>query len=427
MVETQLAQIAQQVSQSVKSQGQFPGNTEANPKGQMNALTLRNGKVLEETTNPKSIVVEDEAIVIEDEDKALEEIVVEKKQAYEKEASLTPPRVYIPPVPFPQRLAKAKLEQKYGKCLDILKRMHINIPFLEAIFEIPSYGKFLKELLSSKKKLGASTTINLPKECSAILLNKLPQKLDDPGSFSIPCSIGGIYIQRALYDLGASVSLMPLSIFKRLQMTDLKPTRVSLQLVHRSVKFPLGVIEDVPLAIGKLVIPCDFLVMDISEDTQVPIILGRPCLATAGAMIDVRSGKLLLQVGVDKVDFELSETMGGPSMSDSSYRVDVLEEYLSEPSLERTSSDKLQDCLTNIDSEDVELLAYAWLLLGSSVGQKNLDFTDIKMKTRTRTIFHNQLQNLPNQQGIANNSAIIQVPSLHTQVERVPDLTNQRM
>ncbi|XP_074290649.1 uncharacterized protein LOC141617360 [Silene latifolia] len=273
MVETQLSQIAQQVIQSVKSQGQFPGNTEANPTGQMNALTLRNRKVLEEATNPMSIIVEGKAIVIEDEGKAMEEIVVEKKKAYEKEASLTPPGVYVPPVPFPQRLANAKLEQKYEKFLEILKGMHINIPFLEAISEIPSYGKFLKKLLFSKKKFGASTAINLSKECSVILLNKLPQKIDDPGSFSIPCSIGGIYIQRALCDLGASVSLMPLSIFKRLQMMDLKPTRVSLQLADRSVKFPLGVVEDVPLAIGKLVIPCDFFVMDIPEDTQVPIIL----------------------------------------------------------------------------------------------------------------------------------------------------------
>ncbi|XP_074298312.1 uncharacterized protein LOC141629166 [Silene latifolia] len=192
MVETQLPQIAQQVSQSVKSQGQFPGNTEANPKGQINALTLMKGKLLEETTNAKSMFVEDEVIVIEDEGKAMEEIIVEKK------------------------LAKAKLEQKYRKFLDILKGMHTNIPFLEAISEIPSFGMFLKELLSNKKKLRASTTINMSKECSAILLNKLPQKLDDPGSFSIPCSIGGIYIQRALCDLGASVSLMPLSIFKRL-------------------------------------------------------------------------------------------------------------------------------------------------------------------------------------------------------------------
>ncbi|XP_074297394.1 uncharacterized protein LOC141628114 [Silene latifolia] len=287
IVETQLAQIAQQISQSVKSHGQFQGNTEATQKGQMNTLTLRNGKVLEETTNPKSIVVEDKAIVIEDEGKAMEEIVVEKKEADEKEASLIPPRVYVSPVPFPQRLANTNLEQKYGKFLEILKGMHINIPFLEAISEIPSYGKFLKELPSIKKKLGANMTINLSKECSAILHNKLPLKCDDPRNFSISCSIGSIYIQHALCDLGDSVNLMPPSISKRLQMLDQKLTRVLLQLADRSVKIPLGVVEDVALAIGKLVILCDFFIMDILKDTQVPIILQRPCLATSGAMIDV--------------------------------------------------------------------------------------------------------------------------------------------
>ncbi|XP_074301129.1 uncharacterized protein LOC141632482 [Silene latifolia] len=183
----------------------------------MNALTLRNGKVLEDSIMPKgSIAINDEVIEIEDVIKVMEEIVVEEKQANEKEASLTPPRVYVPPVPFPQRLAKAKLEQKYGKFLEILKGMHINIPFLDAIYEIISYGKFLKELLSSKKKLGASTTVNLSRECSAILPNEMSKKLEDPGIFSIPCSTGVIYIKRALCDLGASVSLMPLSVFKKL-------------------------------------------------------------------------------------------------------------------------------------------------------------------------------------------------------------------
>ncbi|XP_074299112.1 uncharacterized protein LOC141630141 [Silene latifolia] len=285
----------------------------------MNVLTLRNGKVLEDTTKPKgSSAVNNEVIEIEDESKVMEEIVVEETQANKKEASLTPSRVYVPPVPFPQRLAKAKLEQKHGKFLEILKGKHFNIPFLDEISEIPSYGKFLKELLLSKKKLGAR----------------------------------------------ASVSLMPLSILKKLEMMDLNPTRVSLQLADRSVKFPLGVVEDVPLATGKLVIPCDFFVMDIPEDTQVPIILGRPCLATVGAMIDVKSGKLFLQVGEDKVKFELSKTMSGPSMGDSCYRVDVLEEYLSEASIQPTSSDLLQDCLTNSDSDDIEILAY---MLGSLI------------------------------------------------------------
>ncbi|KAK9665122.1 hypothetical protein RND81_14G091800 [Saponaria officinalis] len=155
--------------------------------------------------------------------------------------------------------------------------------------------------------MGESATFNLSRECSAILLNKLPPKLDDPGSFSIPCSIGNGAITSALFDLGASVSLMPLSTSKRLNLPEFKPTRVSLQLADKSVKLPVGVCEDVPLAVGKLLIPCDFFVMDIPEDTHVPIILDRPCLATAGAMIDVKNGKLTLQVGDEKVEFELSK------------------------------------------------------------------------------------------------------------------------
>ncbi|KAK9688884.1 hypothetical protein RND81_09G018500 [Saponaria officinalis] len=193
---------------------------------------------------------------------------------------------------FPQRLAKAKLEQKYGKFIEILKSLHINIPFLDAISEIPSYGIFLKDLISSKKKLEESTTLTLSKECSAILLNKLPPKLDDPGSFSIPCCIGNVPITSDLCDLGASL--------------------------------PIGVCEDVPLVVGKLIIPCDFFVMDIPEDSHVPIILGRPCLATAGAMIDVKNGKPTLQVGDDK------------------------------------------DCLLNANADDMDTLAYAWMIDSSS-------------------------------------------------------------
>ncbi|XP_021742943.1 uncharacterized protein LOC110709041 [Chenopodium quinoa] len=188
-----------------------------------------------------------------------------------KETPLKPLAPYVPKIPFPQRLAQAKLEKKFCKFLDILKKLHINIPFLDAISEIPSYAKFLKDMLSNKRKLEDNTTVALNAECSAILQNTLPKKLGDPG---------------------ASVSLMPLSICKKLQLGELKPTRISLQLADRSVKFPLGVLEDVPLRLGKFFIPCDFVVMEMEEDVNVPIILGRPFLATAGAIIDMKKGKI---------------------------------------------------------------------------------------------------------------------------------------
>ncbi|XP_074265096.1 uncharacterized protein LOC141587514 [Silene latifolia] len=127
----------------------------------------------------------------------------------------------------------------------------------------------------------------------------------------------------------------------RLDLGDLKPTRVSLQLADRSVKFPIGVIEDVPLVVGKLVIPCDFFVMDMPEDYNVPIILGRPCLATGGAMIDVKSGKLSLQVGEDRVEFELHKSMEAPSLGDTCCIVDILENPMEEHDPKASSMDPL--------------------------------------------------------------------------------------
>ena len=147
----------------------------------------------------------------------------------------------------------------------MFKRIPINIPFTEAIAQIPSYAKYLKEIVSRKKKLEEKATIALTEECSAIIQNqsKLPTKLKDPGSFTIPCNIGSFVIDKCLCDLGASINLMPLSLFMTLEIGELKPIRVSLQLTDRSVKFPEGIIEDVLIKVGKFYLPADFLVMDI--------------------------------------------------------------------------------------------------------------------------------------------------------------------
>ncbi|XP_074366664.1 UBA domain-containing protein Mud1-like [Apium graveolens] len=160
---------------------------------------------------------------------------------------------------------------------------------MDVLSEMPSYTKFLKDILSRKRKIEESSIISLTAECSAILQNHLPKKLADPGSYSIPAKLGDVEIKRALCDLGASVSLMTLSISDKLQMRELKPTHISLQLVDRTVKYPLGVLEDVPLKVGKFYVPCDFVVMEVEEYANIPIILGRPFLATAGAIIDIKN------------------------------------------------------------------------------------------------------------------------------------------
>ena len=118
------------------------------------------------------------------------------------------------PVLYPQRLRQNKLNKQFTKFMEVFKKLHINIPFVDALEQMPSYVKFMKDILSRKRRLSEFKTVNLIEECSAILQRKLPHKLKDPGSFTIPCKTGNSIFERALCDLGASINLMPLSIFR---------------------------------------------------------------------------------------------------------------------------------------------------------------------------------------------------------------------
>ena len=127
------------------------------------------------------------------------------------------------------------MDKQIGKFMDILKKLHINIPFAEALKQMPGYVKFIKDVLSKKRKLGDYETVSLSEECSAILQKKLPPKLKGPGSFTIPCAITNAVFERALCDLGASINLMLWSIFKKLKLGEACLTTVTLQLADRSL------------------------------------------------------------------------------------------------------------------------------------------------------------------------------------------------
>ncbi|KAL0405134.1 UNVERIFIED_CONTAM: hypothetical protein Slati_3827300 [Sesamum latifolium] len=174
---------------------------------------------------------------------------------------------------------------------------------------IPSSAKFLKEVLSNKKKWEEGETVKLNEECSAILQNKLPPKLKDPGSFSIPCTIGNIAFDKVLCDLGASVNLMPYSIFEKLGMHEFTPFIITLQLEDRSIKYPRGIVEDVLVKVRKFILPVDFIVLDMEEDKNMPLILGRPFLATSRALIDVQKGQLTFRVNDEHVVFNVFKPM----------------------------------------------------------------------------------------------------------------------
>ena len=129
--------------------------------------------------------------------------------------------------------------------------------------------------------------MKLSEECSTIMQNKLPQKLKDPRSFTIPCIIGYICFDKVLCDLGASINLMPLTIFRKLGLGEPNPTTITLQLADRSIKHSKGIVEDVLIKVGKFIFPVDFIILDMIEDLEVSLILGRPFLATGKALIDV--------------------------------------------------------------------------------------------------------------------------------------------
>ncbi|XP_012853120.1 PREDICTED: uncharacterized protein LOC105972690 [Erythranthe guttata] len=167
-----------------------------------------------------------------------------------------------------------------------------------------------------------ATIVDLNEQSSVILANKIPPKLRDPGSCTIPCTIGTRYFGRALCDQGASVNLMPLSIYEKLNLGEIKPTSVTLQLADRSFTHPLGIVEDVLVKVDKFILPADFLVLDIEEDENIPIILGRPFLATGRSIIDVGKRELRMSVGEETVIFKVYRVDEKPITANGCYLLD---------------------------------------------------------------------------------------------------------
>ncbi|XP_019057027.1 PREDICTED: LOW QUALITY PROTEIN: uncharacterized protein LOC104805009 [Tarenaya hassleriana] len=210
-----------------------------------------------------------------------------------------PPPPRPPSVPFPQRLKKTKEDTQFVRFADMVRKLEITMPFHEVITQMPSYAKFLKDILT-KKCVIEKETITLNPKCSAILQHDLPPKM-------------------------CSVNLLPLSIYKKLNVGELKPTHMALQLADRSVKYPLGILEDVPLKVGDYYVPVDFVVLDMDEDSKIPIILGRPFLNTADVIVHVRVGRLTPKIGDETVKFTLEQNFKQPSTVDSICYIDLMD------------------------------------------------------------------------------------------------------
>jgi len=198
-------------------------------------------------------------------------------------------------------------------------------------------------------------TVELEAGCSAIIQKAIPQKCCDPGSFTLPITVGNLYVGKAMLDLGASINLLPLSMLRRIGEVEVRPTRMNLQLADRSIKRPYGIVEDLLVKVDKFLFPVDFVMMDIEEDVDVPIILERPFMKTAKVIIDVDKGKLKVCVENEEVSFNVFETMKHSKETKSCFRIDVIEEECGKRMTNLNSPDVLLQLITKPAEELVEL------------------------------------------------------------------------
>ncbi|XP_058761440.1 uncharacterized protein LOC131634835 [Vicia villosa] len=245
--------------------------------------------------------------------------------------------------------------------MDIFRQLQINIPFLEALEQMPKYAKFMKDILTKKKKYTEPETVILDAKCSANIQSTLPRKESDPGRVTLPVTIGDIHVGRGLVDLGSSINLIPLSMVKRLGIFDLKATRMTLQLADKSTTCPYGVAEDLLMKVDKFLFPVDFVVIDMEEDIDTPLIPGRPFMKMERMMIDIDDGLMKLRFQDEEVCFDLFEAMKHPKDKGDCFRIDATEKVIMQVEsqihlfnpLEKTLTEAL-DVLKEDKEKDIE-------------------------------------------------------------------------
>ncbi|XP_023772444.2 uncharacterized protein LOC111921089 [Lactuca sativa] len=313
------------------SHGKLPSKTEKNPN--VNVVNLRSRKQTRESSpkkKPRDEEEEIEVIPIE------ESIVKNDAQAgvLMKTTPLVTPIATQPP--FPSRLATSKKNKEEKEILDTFRKVEENIPLLDVIKQIPRYANFLKELCTNKRKLKGNEKISMNKNAYTVLKRKLPPKCKDLGMFTFPCKIGNVTFSSAMPDLGASINVIPYSVYE------------SLNVRYKSSVFPRGVLEDVLVQVNQLVFLADFYVTDLDEQVSSKsgiILLGRPFFKTARTKIDVYAGSLTMEFDGETISFNIYDAMRYPSDVSSLYFVDVVEP-LTQELFELSNGDMLQMVLS---------------------------------------------------------------------------------
>ncbi|GKA74241.1 zinc knuckle CX2CX4HX4C containing protein [Tanacetum coccineum] len=218
---------------------------------------------------------------------------------------------------------KKKILKKKNK---VLKKIKINRPLLKEIRQTDNYAKYMKDLVENKPRTKEDDEIRMHPRCSALLQNYLPPKEQDPGSFILPCPIGKLDFNNALADLGASINVMPLSMYKRLGIGKLKPINMVIKMADNTKCTPKGIVENLLIKINKFIFSVDFMILDMVEGLRMPIILRRPLLATTHAKVDIFRKSISLEVGSEKVIFKMRSSFTTTFKSVRSIRSDTCPE-----------------------------------------------------------------------------------------------------
>ncbi|GJU84695.1 reverse transcriptase domain-containing protein [Tanacetum coccineum] len=337
-----MASFFQMNTASTSGTGSLLSNTIANPKGELKAITTRSGLVLDGPFVPMP-----PPFINPEEDKRVKETLTDPKHG---EFTIKVPsplvlkakppsqRYYVvhqrdprhPHIPYPLRMNQEKQKEKdevqIHKFWQMFKQLHINITLSDALVLIPKYQKMLKSLLSNKEKLLELANTPLNENCSAVILKKLPEKLGDPGKFLIPCGFSELKC-KALADLGASINLIPLSVWKKLGLPELIPTQMTLELANREICTPVGIARDVFVPVGKFTFPADFVIVDYEGDPCIPLILGRPFLRTARAFIDVHGEEMILRDGNERLTFNMRHDTSSYSTQPHQESINMIDVY----------------------------------------------------------------------------------------------------
>ncbi|OMO64624.1 reverse transcriptase [Corchorus capsularis] len=311
IIKKKIGQLASDVSE-LKAQGQnkIPSQPKLPPKENVNAITLRSGKELEEPYPTKPTMDEGTSNEEDELHVLVKEIKIEDDETKAKETSVVKPKLDSKKEPFPTKSRKSMKEDEDQDILDIFRKVEVNIPLLDAIQQVPRYAKLLKQLCTNKKRLQGK--LNVGATVSAVLQRHLPPKCKDPDMFSITCSIGNTIIDNAIFNLGASLSVMPYSFYQTLKIGPLKYTDVDLQLADGSLVHPKGVLENILIKVQRLIFPIDIFVMEMEGEItkdQCPLLLGRPFLRTSHTKIDVFDGSLTMEFDGDVIHPKLSSNL----------------------------------------------------------------------------------------------------------------------